>query len=72
MGAAPWQPPLPKKIMYFASYIYIISGPFWSKFTEIYDFWWSKGGSPSLYVYTIFGVAKGQGPLPKKILYFVS
>ena len=36
------------KIWYFVSLIGIISGPFWSKFTEIYDFWWSQGGSPFL------------------------
>ena len=40
-GLAPWRglqsAPSRKKILYFASYMWILSGPLWSKFTEIYD-----------------------------------
>ena len=41
--------PMLKKILYFASQIPIISGPFGSKFTEIYNFWWLQGGSPAFH-----------------------
>ena len=41
--------------------------------TGIYDFWWWQGGIPSLYAYTILGVARGRAPgLSKKMLYFAS
>ena len=33
-------------IVYLVRWICIISGPFWSKFREIYDFWLLEGGSP--------------------------
>ena len=56
---------LPKKILHFASQICIISGPFLSKFTEIYDFWWSQGGSPSfLKIIYIFGNHKCAVSVP--------
>ena len=36
---------LPKKIWYFANYICLISGFFFSEITEMCDFRWSQGGS---------------------------
>ena len=50
--------PMLKKILYFASQIPIISGPFGSKFTEIYNFWWLQGEALLFIRECVFGGAR--------------
>ena len=42
-------PPCLRKFCILQAKIPIISGPFGSKFTEMYNFWWLQGSSPSFH-----------------------